>query len=208
MAFTDFNSADEVQQAYRIVYTETEFLHFEPKSPPPSWRAEFEFGLRHFDVFTSEASRCEAVIYPVLREVCKAFIAEYALWSHKSIAAEDDARLFGTPDYLIARRSELGKNVLGFPLVLIAEAKQNNFAKGWGQCLAELVAARSLNGDPRQTVYGIVTDAEVWQFGKLEEHRFTRNPTRATIDDITEVFGAVHRVMELATGRTVPPNPT
>ena len=28
--------------------------------------------------------------------------------------------------------NELGKNVLGFPLVLIAEAKQNNFTKGWG----------------------------------------------------------------------------
>ncbi len=107
----------------------------------------------------------------------------------------------GTPDYIIARRSELGKNVLGFPLVLIVEAKQNNFAKGWGQCLAELVAAQALNDNAERAVYGIVTDAEVWQFGKLTGTVFTRNQTRATIDDLPKVFGAVYGIMELATGK-------
>lgn len=126
-------------------------------------------------------------------------MTNYALWSHKSIAVATDSRLSGTPDYIIARRSELGKNVLGFPLVLIAEAEQNNFTKGWGQCLAELVAAQSLNAHPEQPVYRIVTDAEVWQFGKLEEKVFTKNLNRALIDDIEGAFGAVYRLMELAT---------
>ena len=109
-----------------------------------------------------------------------------------------DARLSGIPDYIIARRSELGKNVLGLPLVLIAEAKQNNFTKGWGQCLAELVAAQKLNSLPEQPVYGIVTDAELWQFGRLTKNRFTRNLRRAVIDNVAEVFGAVSQMMDLA----------
>jgi hypothetical protein len=67
-------------------------------------------------------------------------VKQYALWSHKSISASE--MLVGTPDYMIAKRSELGKNVLGNPLILIVEAKQNDFKKGWGQCLAELVAAQ------------------------------------------------------------------
>jgi hypothetical protein len=33
MAFTDFNSPDEVQQAYSITYCEEEFLHAAPKMP-------------------------------------------------------------------------------------------------------------------------------------------------------------------------------
>jgi hypothetical protein len=199
MAFTDFNSPDEVQKAYNIISSEEEFLHSVPRAPSESFLQDLEFSRTNFDIFSSEASRCEAVIFPLLREACKAFVTNYSLWSHKSIAATADPKLTGTPDYIIAHRSELGKNVLGFPLVLIAEAKQNNFTKGWGQCLAELVAAQALNDHPGQPIYGIVTDAEVWQFGKLTEKKFTRNLSRALIDDIEEVFGAVYRLLELAT---------
>lgn len=199
MAFTDFNSPEEVQKAYNITYSEEEFLHPVPRTPSENFLQDFEFSRTNFDIFSSEASRCEAVIFPLLREACKNFVADYALWSHKSLAAATDPKLTGTPDYIIAHRSELGKNVLGFPLVLIAEAKQNNFTKGWGQCLAELVAAQSLNARPEQPIYGIVTDAEVWQFGKLTEKKFTRNLSRALIDNIEEVFGAVYHLLELAT---------
>lgn len=122
-------------------------------------------------------------------------------WITKAIAVATDSRLSGIPDYIIASRSELGKNVLGFPLVLIAEAKQNNFTKGWGQCLAELVAAQNLNSRPEQPVFGIVTDAEVWQFGRLTKNSFTKNLRRAVIDDVAEVFGAVCHLMELAAAK-------
>ncbi len=130
MAFTDFKSPDEVQKAYQIKYVEEEFLVTKSVALPKHFVKEFKFNDDHFDIFTSEASRCENVIYPILREVCKNFVSEYSLWSHKSISA--DNILSGTPDYIIAKRSELGKNVLEYPLVLVAEAKQNDFAKGWG----------------------------------------------------------------------------
>jgi len=196
MAFTDFKSSDEVQKAYDIKYVEEEFLTVTPISPPECFVQNYEFNNTHFDVFTSEAARCENIIYPILREVCKKFIKQYSLWSHKFISA--DRILSGTPDYIIARRSELGKNVLEMPLILIVEAKQNDFIKGWGQCLAELVAAQKLNMDEKKTVYGVVTDAELWQFGKLEGKVFTKNKARVKIDDLGEVFGANHAIMKLA----------
>jgi hypothetical protein len=196
MAFTDFKSADEVQKAYQVSLVEKDFITFKPKALPEYFVREFEFNRENFDVFGSEASRCEAVIYPILREACKSFIREYSLWSHKSITA--DAVLTGTPDYVVAKRSALGKNVLDFPLVLVAEAKQNDFARGWGQCLAEMVAAQRLNGDANLAVYGIVTDGEIWQFGQLVGKRFTKNLSRATIDRLEEVYGAVFGVIELS----------
>ncbi len=194
MAFTDFKSADEVQKAYQIKYIEEDFFVITPASPPKYFVQELEFSRANFDIFTSEASRCESVIYPVLREVCKRFVRYYSLWSHKSISA--NTILSGTPDYIIARRSELGKNVLGSPLVLVTEAKQNDFNKDWGQCLAELVAAQKLNDNEHQTVYGIVTDAELWQFGKLEGKLFTKNQTRVKIDNLDEIFGALDTLMK------------
>ncbi len=197
MAFTDFKSADQVQRAYGVRYEEKDFMALTPKAPPEAFVREFEFNRENFDIFSSEASRCEAVIYPMLREACKSFVRDYSLWSHKSIAA--DEVLTGTPDYVMSRRSTLGKNVLDFPLVLVAEAKQNDFARGWGQCLAEMVAAQRLNGD-EAAVYGIVTDGESWQFGRLAGALFTQNIARATIDRLDEVYGAVFEVMALAAG--------
>jgi hypothetical protein len=179
MVFTDFKSADEVQKAYQIRYVEKNFITFIPKALPEFFVREFEFNRENFDIFGSEASRCESVIYPILREACKSFIQEYSLWSHKSITA--DGVLTGTPNYVVARRSQLGKNVLDFPLVLVTEAKQNDFVRGWGQCLAEMLAAQRLNGNTDLAVYGIVTDGEIWQFGQLVGTVFTKNLSRATI---------------------------
>lgn len=196
MAFTDFQSADVVQKAYNIRYVEQDFFKLVAKAPPASFVQEFEFNRENFDIFSSEASRCEAVIYPLLREVCKSFVQDYSLWSHKSVRADDT--LCGTPDYIVAKRSQLGKNVLDYPLILVAEAQQNDFTKGWGQCLAEMLAAQRLNNTPKQPVYGVVTDAELWQFGQLTESLFVKNISRATIDDLDEVFGSVFKIMEMA----------
>jgi len=195
MAFTDFKSPDEVQKAYQIRLVEKSFLTISPIKPSDAFVSEYEFVNENFDIFSSEASRCENVIYPVLREACKKYVDQYSLWSHKFISV--DEILVGIPDYLIAKRSELGKNVLGLPLLLVVEAKQNDFTKGWGQCLAELVAAQKLNRDEGKTIYGIVTDAEVWQFGKLEGQLFTKNSSRVTIDRVDEVFGAVCSIIRL-----------
>lgn len=198
MAFTDFKSADQVQKAYQIRYVEKDFMTFTPKAPSEYFVNEFEFNQENFDIFSSEASRCEAVIYPMLREVCKSFIRDYSLWSHKSISA--DSVLMGTPDYVVAKRSEFGKNVLDFPLVLVAEAKQNDFVRSWGRCLAEMVAAQQLNGAASNlAVYSIVTDGEVWQFGRLLGSVFSKNITRVTIDNLNNVYGAVFNIIELAT---------
>lgn len=194
MAFTDFKSIAQVQEKYHIRYAEDDFLEYQNLSPSEFFLKEFEFNLRHMDVFTSEASRCENVIYPILREAYKSFADRYSLWSHKSISY--DAELTGVPDYIIATRSELGKTVLGLPIILVTEAKQNNFTEGWGQCLAEMLATQKLNGDSLFPVYGIVTDGEVWQFGMLIQDVFTKNRTRFPVDNINQLFGAVTHLIK------------
>jgi hypothetical protein len=78
--------------------------------------------------------------------------------------------------------------VSGYTLVVIAEAKQNDFGRGWGQCLAEMIAAQRLNSNEKLAVYGIVTDGEVWQFGMLIEAVFTKNIARVSIDRLEEVY--------------------
>ena len=107
-----------------------------------------------------------------------------------------DETLNGTPDYLVATKSELGITVVGMPLIMMVEAKKNDFEQGWGQCLAELVAAQKINDDPDFPVYGIVTDGTVWEFGKLVGDVFTRNRTNFTLADLPVLFGAVDSVFK------------
>jgi hypothetical protein len=154
---------------------------------------ELSFVARYIDTRVSEFAIREALIFPVLREAYKKYAELFSLWSHRFVKYDD--RLVGTPDYFVSRRSELGKTVLGKPLLMMAEAKKNDFDEGWAQCLAEMVAAQKLNGNDL-TIYGSVTDGQVWQFGKLERDIYTYNEKLFTLDDLEELLGAWDYVFE------------
>ncbi|NEQ97133.1 MAG: hypothetical protein F6K30_10470 [Cyanothece sp. SIO2G6] len=202
MAFSDFKTISEVQQRYNIKYTEDNFIISQELSPSKSFLDDFEFNRENIDIFTSEASRSEIIISPLLREVYKKHYQDYSFWIQKSIAY--DATLSGTPDYIFSRRSELGKTVLETPIVIITEAKKNDFQQGWGQCLAELIAAQKINDDAQRTVYGIVTDGNLWQFAKLVTNVFTKNSTNFTIDKVANVYGALESLVQLVRQDNIP----
>ena len=196
MAFSDFKRISEVQEKFRIKYTVSDFFEAEEANPSTQFLEEFKFTMENFNVFSSEASRCEAIIFPILRETYKTYADTYALWIREPIIY--DETLNGTPDYLVATKSELGMTVVGTPLVMLVEAKKNDFEQGWGQCLAELVAAQKINDDPEVPVYGIVSDGERWQFGKLVGDNFTQNRTSFSIDNLPGLFGAINTVFKAA----------
>jgi len=142
----------------------------------------------------------QTFIFPILREVYKGYADTYVRWIQQSIAY--DEILSGTPDYLVSTRSELGLPVVGTPLIILVrlvEAKKNDFEQGWGQCLAELVAAQKINADPDFPIYGIVSDGKLWQFGRLVGDAFTRNRTSLTMDNLPALFGAVDFVFKVTT---------
>ena len=197
MAFSDFKTISEVQEKFRITYSEDDFVDAEPSTPSTEFLRDFEFTREHINVFASEASRCEAIIFPVLKESYKAYADRYALWIKQSIAYDDV--LNGVPDYFISTRSELGKTVVGSPLILLVEAKKNDFEQGWGQCLAELVAAQKINDDTAFPVFGIVTDGTLWQFGRLMGDTFTQNRTDFALANLPTLFGAVDSVFRTVT---------
>ncbi|APB32337.1 hypothetical protein GlitD10_0036 [Gloeomargarita lithophora Alchichica-D10] len=149
--------------------------------------AELEFTEKFIDTRVSEFAIRENLIFPTLKAAYRPYANLFSLWSHRFIRY--DETLVGTPDYLVSQRSNLGKTVLGKPLLLIAEAKKNDFDGGWAQCLAAMVAAQKMN-EQAMTIYGIVTDGKMWQFGKLEKDCFTFNERLYTLDNLSELMGA------------------
>ena len=195
MAFSDFKSIADVQKKYKIKYKEDNFVLAQELPPPEGFLKDFEFYRENIDIFTSEASRSEIIISPLLREIYKNYYREYSFWIHKSIVY--DEVLSGTPDYIFSKKSELGKTVLEKPIVIIVEAKKNDFEQGWGQCLAELVALQKINENLQRVVYGIVTDGNLWQFGKLIEDTFIKNLENFTIDKLSRLYGALEYLTQL-----------
>jgi len=114
------------------------------------------------------------LIYLILKEIWKPYSSKFTLWSHQLLTYDD--ALSGFPEYILAMRSPLGKVVFDKPYLLIVEAKQDNFNWGWGQCLAEMVAADRLHGETPITIFGIVSNGITWEFGKLEQQGFTHYP--------------------------------
>lgn len=196
MAFSDYKSIAQVQQEYGITYCEINFINAKPREPTPQFLIELAFNLDNIDVYTSEGARSEMIIGPVLREIYKHYYREYSLWIRKSITYNE--RLTGTPDYIISKRSILGKTVLETPIIIAVEAKQNDFIKGWGQCAAELVAAQRLNADVLRSVYGIVSDGKLWEFGQLTEQLFIKEKMSFTIDHLEVLFGSLDQLFQAA----------
>ncbi|MBX7172068.1 MAG: hypothetical protein K1X72_13980 [Pyrinomonadaceae bacterium] len=199
MAFTDFKTVGEVQKKYSIKYQQENFVAINPFQASQTLLDELQFAEKYIDVRVSEMAIRENIIFPILREIYRQYAETFSLWSHQYIRYDDV--LLGTPDYFLSKRSELGKTVLEPPFLLFSEAKKNDFDAGWGQCLAEMYSAQKMNEQEYGkilTIFGIVTDGQTWQFGKLAENIYTYNFKIFTLDDLNELLGGldfVHQEM-------------
>ncbi len=59
-----------------------------------------------------------------------------------------------------------------------------------------MIAAQRLNGEFNITLFGIVSNGNTWEFGKLEANRFTRNINPYTIYELDKLFTAVNYVFQ------------
>ena len=85
-----------------------------------------------------------------------------------------DRELYGEPDYLVSAMIEgVIDKLINKPFLAVAEAKKEDFARGWAQCLAEMIACQKINEDESVVIYGIVPTGLIWEFGKLEQNTFT-----------------------------------
>ncbi len=158
---------------------------------------ELDFNMTQMPYKVSEASICEMVIFPILKSVWKNFTSKLLLWSHKSIGKE--AENSGIPDYIIAKRSPLGR-VMDLPLLVMIEAKKDNFDEGWGQCVVQMLTAQSLNHDDKP-IYGIVSNGNNWEFGQLVGDVFTSNTTNTSVEELTKLYNILAHLLTICEKR-------
>ncbi len=129
MPFSNFKSIADVQQRYHIIEHRRPLIHAAHVQPSAAFLELYEFDLTHVDT-DSEAARQETLIYPILREIFRHHADRLSLFSHRVLHVNDDPDLSGTPNYFITQRSPLGRAVMGKPLIVVIEAKQDDFTGG------------------------------------------------------------------------------
>lgn len=174
MSFQDFTSINMVAKKYDLILSREklfDYTQIPAIQPPEALRRILEFELAHQPRSAIEYALCESLIYPLIRETWMHYPG-LQVWSHVSIQVDED--LTGIPDYLVAKKSPQGLEEVEMPLLVVFEAKREDFVAGWGQCLAGMVAAQKLNANlvPAPTIYGIVTTGLVWEFGLLAGNQF------------------------------------
>jgi len=194
MSFSNFKSLGATVKELQVIFTEDSFVKQATFPVSAYFQQDLEYVMREGVVNNSEFAICENLIYPILKEVWKAYSSKFTLWSHQMLTCDD--LLSGYPEYVLAKRSPLGKVVFDKPYLLIVEAKQDNFDWGWGQCLAEMVAAQRLNGDIAIAIFGIVSNGINWEFGKLEGNTFMHHPAPYSIFELERLFGTVNYLFQ------------
>ncbi len=111
----------------------------------------------------------------------------------KEVSRNTDTTL-GVADFVVAPK----RTYLANPLLCVADAKKDDFAKGRVQCLAKMAACRWSNRQRGMEVeiYGIVSNGQAWQFFKLdhcgeifESGLYTTEIMPVLLGDLDYLFG-------------------
>ncbi|MFN0201906.1 MAG: hypothetical protein ACKVTZ_10310 [Bacteroidia bacterium] len=196
-SFSQFNTLEDslkhfqVAQEIKLIFPNV----LAEKLVPPTLVEEITFNMTEIPYNISEAAICEMVIFPVIKSVWTNFRSKLLLWSHRSIGKGKITELAGIPDYIIAKRSPLGRGVMDLPMLVMIEAKKDDFDAGWGQCLAQMVTAQQMN-KTEQRVYGIVSNGDNWQFGYFVDNKLITNTFSMGINEIQKLYNAIYFIFE------------
>jgi hypothetical protein len=190
MAFTNYKSIADVLKSFPLSYQEKDFIQNIGFECDEYFVSRLNTVIQEGIVFNSEYAICENIISPILTEVWRGYIQNFLIWSHQPL--NYDENLSGVPDYVVAQRSPRGKVVLEKPYMILVEAKNDNFEEGWGQCLAEMLAAQKINGDLTKRLFGVVSNGKLWEFGVLDAEMFTKNRKYYVLENLEELMGAVN----------------
>jgi hypothetical protein len=175
MSFSQFTTIGKVKEAFGLKTQEGgRFIPtIEKIAPSATLTAYLEESLP-LAASASEKARSEGIIYPVLLEVRRILNRQISLFSGEDFTVDESVGLNGTCDFLLSRSPEVLE--IEAPVIVIVEAKKADLRTGFGQCIAEMVAAQRFNAarnSQPSIIYGSVSSGTQWRFLKLESDTVT-----------------------------------
>lgn len=177
-------------------------LHYRPKMKleevsvlpvcPANLKDDIQFLLQHSAYDISLEALRQQLVFPMLKNAWQPFVEELSLWVQPHIAdCEAEA------DYLFTERSEYGKIVMDKPFLLVVETSLEHRNKGWTRLLWKMHQLQQANDPKNLPVFGILTNGEAWEVGKLEQNVFTQYTQMYYIGEVERLFVGLCNVLAL-----------
>lgn len=191
MSYSQFTTITKVKEAFNLTTVEGgRFLpNIDPISPSPTLLTFLEESLP-LTSSASEKARSEGIIYPVLLEVRRILERRVSLFSGEEFTVDESVGLNGVCDFLFSLSQEI--LAIEAPVVIIIEAKKADLRTGFGQCIAEMVAAQKFNEINQKNIpiiYGAVSSGTQWRFLKLEEKIVTLDLQDYPLQPLDQILG-------------------
>lgn len=196
MAYDNF-TLETVLDKFELSLLEDRFCQLLPTvDPQPEFLVIFDYLFELGEAAKSEKAKSELLVSPVLAQARKLTDRAVQLFSGEEFNVDQARGLNGFCDFLFTR--SINRFSIESPVLMLVEAKRGEIESGWGQCVAEMVAAQLYNQNHQQTipvVYGCVTSGRLWQFFKLEDNRITIDPTNYSLLPVQRILGILKWIL-------------
>jgi hypothetical protein len=191
MAYSDF-TLDSALRSLELTLREREdvFADVDEFEVGPSLRATMDENTPLAMAIHTEKARSELIVAPILLEVRRLKRREIGFFSGISFDVTAEKGLNGVCDFILSQSPT--QLVLEAPVLPIVEAKNDNIKSGFGQCVAEMVAARIFNeraGTGPTTIFGAVTTGTAWRFLRLAEGTIFIDRIEYYLDRLEKILG-------------------
>ncbi len=192
MPYNNF-TVEEVGEKFNLVFKAKSFVPDLEAVFPSRWLKETLLKtLPLTKMVGSEKARSEFIIAPILVELRELSKNKISIFSGKEFNVDRELGLNGICDFLISKSSD--QLTLNAPILALVEAKRGILEDGWGQCIAEMVAAKKFNeakGKPIDYIYGIVTSGSLWHFLQIKENLVFLDPNEYSLSPIEELLAVM-----------------
>jgi len=139
----------------------------------------------------TEKAKSEFIINPILKELHRKNPNKFSYFSGYKFDVDAKLQLKGYCDFILSAFPN--SPIIKTPVFCLVEAKKADIEEGFGQCGAEMYAAKLFNerhDNPQKAIYGCVTNAFSWAFLKLENNTLFIDPNYVPL-----TFAEPHKVL-------------
>lgn len=192
MPYSNF-TLEEVKEKFTLKLQSTAFFPELSPIAPSDWLEQtLVMALPLAQTTGSEKARSEFIIAPILLELRSLTNNSISVFSGEDFTVDRELGLSGICDFLISQTTT--QFMIDAPVLAMVEAKKGVLRDGWGQCIAEMVAAQKFNanrGESIEHIYGIVTSGSLWHFFQLHENAVLIDPHEYSLLPIDKLLAAL-----------------
>ena len=145
----------------------------------------------------TEKASSELIVADILVELREKFEHRISFFSGIDFSIDAESGLTGVCDFLISLSPT--QFHLEAPIIVLVEAKKDNPVLGFGQCVAEMLAAQRFNAERENDlpwIYGAATTGTMWQFLKLEAQKLYIDRAVYSIGQCDKILGILSSMVE------------